>query len=163
MHDSTNRNPAADGKMRRNTTLRVKQISVFIENKRGRLRELTKVLGDNKINIRALSLAETSDYGILRLIVDKPDETLAVLKKANFTLAETDVIAVEVPDKPGGLSDVLKYLTEENINVEYMYAFVEKSSDNAVLIFRVEDIDKAVGALKRNNVSILDHDRVTKI
>jgi len=143
--------------------LRVKQISVFIENRSGRLKELTTVLGDNGINIRALSLADTSDYGILRLIVDKPDKALAVLKKANFTLAETDVIAVEVPDKPGGLSDVLGYLTSEGINVEYMYAFVEKSSSNAVLIFRIEDIDRAVTTLKKNRVTILDNEQVTRI
>ena len=143
--------------------MRVKQISVFIENRSGRLKELTSVLGDNGINIRALSLADTSDYGILRLIVNKPDKALAVLKKANFTLSETDVIAVEVPDKPGGLSDVLGYLTDEGINVEYMYAFVEKSSSNAVLIFRIEDIDRAVTALKKNKVTILDNEQVTRI
>jgi len=143
--------------------LRVKQISVFIENRSGRLKELTSVLGDNGINIRALSLADTSDYGILRLIVDKPDKALAVLKKANFTLSETDVIAVEVPDKPGGLSDVLGYLTDEGINVEYMYAFVEKSSSNAVLIFRIENIDRAVTTLKKNKVTILDNEQVTRI
>ena len=143
--------------------MRVKQISVFIENRSGRLRELTRVLGDSGINIRALSLADTSDYGILRLIVDKPGETLDVLKKANFTLAETDVIAVEVPDKPGGLAEVLGFLIEEEINVEYMYAFVEKSSNNAVLILRIEDIDRAIATLSKNNVTILDNEQVTKI
>lgn len=143
--------------------MRVKQISVFIENRSGRLRELTKVLGDNGINIRALSLADTSDYGILRLIVDKPAEALDVLKKANFTLAETDVIAIEVPDTPGGLATVLGFLTDEGINVEYMYAFVEKSSYNAVMIFRIEDIEKAIWILKQNNVTILDTEQVAKM
>lgn len=143
--------------------MRVKQISVFIENRSGRLLEVTKVLSDNGINIRALSLADTSDYGILRLIVDKPAETLEVLKKANFTLSETDVIAVEVPDTPGGLANVLEYLTEVDINVEYMYAFVEKSTDNAALILRIEDIDKAVEALEKNNVTILNNEGVAKI
>jgi len=141
----------------------VKQISVFIENRSGRLREVADILGKNKINIRALSLADTSDYGILRLIVDKPHEALAVLKKANFTLSETDVIAVEVNDRPGGLAEVLDVLGNSGINVEYMYAFVEKSSENAVMIFRIEDVDKAVKALKSGNVTILDHGRITRI
>jgi hypothetical protein len=143
--------------------VRVKQISVFIENRSGRLREVTSVLGENAINIRALSLADTSDYGILRLIVDKPDETLDVLKKANFTLSETDVIAVEVPDRPGGLSEVLNILGDAGINVEYMYAFVEKSSDNAVMIFRIEDIDNAIKVLEENNVTILSNEKVTNL
>jgi len=143
--------------------LRVKQISIFIENRSGRLREVTEVLGGNGINIRALSLADTSDYGILRLIVDQPDKALTVLKKANFTLSETDVIAVEVKDEPGGLARVLAILGNAGINVEYMYAFVEKSSNNAVVIFRIEDIDAAISALKKNKVTILDNSKVTKI
>lgn len=143
--------------------MRVKQISIFIENRSGRLREVTEVLGSNGINIKALSLADTSDYGILRLILDQPDKALAVLKQANFTLSETDVIAVEVKDKPGGLAEVLAILGNAGINVEYMYAFVEKSSDNAVVIFRIEDIDSAISALKKNNVTILDNTQVTKL
>ena len=143
--------------------MRVKQISIFIENRSGRLREVTEVLGSNGINIRALSLADTSDYGILRLIVDQPDKALTVLKKANFTLSETDVIAVEVKDEPGGLARVLAILGNTGINVEYMYAFVEKSSNNAVVIFRIEDIDAAISALKKNKVTILDNSKVTKI
>ncbi|MHB9030611.1 MAG: ACT domain-containing protein [Candidatus Latescibacterota bacterium] len=141
--------------------MKVKQISVFIENRSGRLREVANVLGQNGINIRALSLADTSDYGILRLIVDKPDVALEVLRKANFTLSETDVIAVEVSDKPGGLSEVLDVLGDAGINVEYMYAFVEKSSDNAVMIFRIEDIANAIRALQKSNIVILDNERVT--
>ena len=143
--------------------MRVKQISVFIENRRGRLREVTDVLWKNDINIRALSLADTSDYGVLRLIVDKPHAAHGALKKANFMVSETDVIAVEVEDKPGGLSQVLAILDNKGIDVEYMYAFVEKSSDNAVNIFRIDDIDGAVSVLKDNNVTILDHQTITRI
>jgi len=143
--------------------VKVKQISVFIENRSGRLREVANVLGRNGVNIRALSLADTSDYGILRLIVDKPDTALSVLKKANFTLSETNVIAVEVSDKPGGLSEVLDVLGDAGINVEYMYAFVEKSSDNAVMIFRIEDIENAIRALQNKNIQILNNERVTHI
>jgi len=143
--------------------MKVKQISVFIENRSGRLREVTNVLGKNGINIRALSLADTSDYGILRLIVDKPDDALDVLKRANFTLSETDVIAVEVKDKPGGLAEVLDILGESDINVEYMYAFVEKSSNNAVMIFRIEDIDTAIKVFNENDINILSHEQVTRL
>lgn len=143
--------------------MKVQQISVFIENRSGRLREVATVLGKNGINIRALSLADTSDYGILRIIVDKPDKAREVLKKENFTLSETQVIAVEVSDRPGGLSEVLDILGSEGINVEYMYAFVEKSSNNAVMIFRIEDIDRAINVLQAKNVKILSNTRVTSL
>ena len=144
-------------------SMRVKQISIFIENRSGRLREVANILGENSINIRALSLADTSDFGILRLIVNKSDDALKVLRKANFTLSETDVIAVEVGDKPGGLAEVLDVLGSANINVEYMYAFVEKSSDNAVMILRIEDIDRAIEVLKKKNVKILTNEQVIQL
>ncbi len=143
--------------------MKVKQISVFIENRSGRLRDVANVLGKNNINIRALSLADTSDYGILRLIVNNPDKARKVLKEENFTLSETDVIAVEVSDRPGGLAEVLDIMGESGINVEYMYAFVEKSSENAVMIFRIEDIDNALAVLKDKNVTILNNERVTSM
>lgn len=143
--------------------MKVKQISIFIENRSGRLREVADVLGKNNINIRALSLADTSDYGILRLITDKPGDALEVLKKVNFTLSETDVIAVEVSDKPGGLAEVLDILGNAGINVEYMYAFVEKSSNNAVMIFRIENIETAISVLTSKNVRILSHEEVTRL
>lgn len=143
--------------------MKVKQISVFIENRSGRLREVADVLGKNSINIRALSLADTSDYGILRLIVDRPASAVGILKTAGFTLSETDVIAVEVCDKPGGLAEVLDVLGDAGINVEYMYAFVEKSSNNAVMIFRIEDVDSAIETLKNKNITMLNNDCVTRI
>lgn len=143
--------------------MKVKQISIFIENRSGRLREVATILGKNSINIRALSLADTSDYGILRLIVDDPDKARQVLKSENFTLSETDVIAVEISDKPGGLAHVLNILDDSGINVEYMYAFVEKSSKNAVVIFRIEDIDNSINVLKEHGVNILTNEEISKI
>ena len=143
--------------------MKVQQISVFIENRSGRLREVATVLGKNNVNIRALSLADTSDYGILRLIVNDPDTARTVLKRENFTLSETEVIAVEVGDRPGGLSEVLDILGDAGINVEYMYAFVEKSSDNAVMIFRIEDVDGAIRVLTEKGVSILSNEQVTSL
>lgn len=135
--------------------MRVEQIAIFLENKSGRLSEITRVLAENDINIRSLSLADTADFGILRLIVDKVETAEKVLKEEGFTVGKTNVIAVEVPDKVGGLASVLKIIEKADINVEYMYAFVNKSGENAVMIFRFEEIDKAIEALQKVGVSIL--------
>ena len=116
--------------------MRVEQIAVFLENKSGRLAEITRILAESDINIRALSVADTADFGILRLIVDKVDLAKEVLGAGGFTVAKTNVVAVEVPDRSGGLAGVLKAAHEAGLNVEYMYAFVNKSGANAVLIFR---------------------------
>ena len=143
--------------------MKVEQISIFIENKSGRLAEITGILGDNGINIRALSLADTSDFGILRLIVDNSEKALKVLKDQRFTVSITHVIGVAVSDSPGGLTTILQILDKHNVNVEYMYAFVERSGDNAVIVFRFDDIDEAISALKENNVTILPSERITKL
>ena len=135
--------------------MRVKQLSIFLENQSGRLAEVLGALGQENINIRALSLADTSGFGILRLIVNDIEKAQGVLKGKGFTVRETDVIAVEVPDRPGGLAGILESLAAGGINIEYMYAFVEKSGQNAVVICRVEDIDKAVESLKADGVKIL--------
>ena len=135
--------------------MRVEQIAVFLENKSGRLAEITGILAGNEINIRALSVADTADFGILRLIVDKVDLAQKVLKKSGFTVGKTNVIAVEVPDRTGGLAGVLKVVEAAGLNVEYMYAFVNKSGENAVLIFRFDDMDKAIDALQKAEFTIL--------
>lgn len=140
--------------------MKVKQISIFLENKSGRLAQVTRVLGENGINIRALSIADTTDFGILRLIVNDPGKAYQVLKEAGFTASITDVIAVEVPDKPGGLAEVLKSLDRAGINIEYLYAFVQKASNAALVVFRVEQIDKAVKVLLENSTRILGGDEV---
>jgi hypothetical protein len=143
--------------------MKVEQISIFIENKSGRLAEITGILGENGINIRALSLADTSDFGILRLIVDDSKKALQVLKEQRFTVSITHVIGVEVSDSPGGLTSILQILDNNNVNVEYMYAFVERSGDNAVIIFRFDDVDEAIDALTKNGVKILPGERITSI
>ena len=142
--------------------MKVMQISIFLENKSGRLSEVTRVLGDNGINIRALSLADTTDFGILRLIVNDTDKASKVLKDNGFTVGKTEVIAVEVDDRPGGLARILQILNQENINVEYMYAFVERSQDNAVIIFRFDDknLDRAITLLKNAGITVLDAEKV---
>jgi len=140
--------------------MEVKQISLFLENKKGRLWEAMDVLAKAKINIRALSIADTSDFGILRLIVPDPDKAKKVLSKSNFAVKENDVIAVEVSDKPGGLAGVLKILTDADINVEYMYAFVEKSGKKAVVVLRTDSISNGKKALKKAGVAVLPANKV---
>ncbi len=136
--------------------MRVEQISVFLENRAGRLAEITRVLGDAGVNIRALSLADTSDFGLLRLIVNDNDKAKAVLKERGFTVGKNNVVAVEVEDRPGGLNTILEILSKENINVEYMYAFVQHTGENAVIIFRFDDTDAAVKVLLDNNIKVLE-------
>lgn len=140
--------------------MKVKQISIFLENKSGRLAQVTKALGDNDINIRALSIADTTDFGILRLIVNDPEGAYKVLKDAGFTVSTTDVIAVEVKDDPGGLSRVLEILENVGVNIEYLYAFLQKATNAALVVFRVEQIEEAIEVLQKNNVSILEDDQV---
>lgn len=135
--------------------MKVKQLSIFLENQSGRLSEVLNAIGDQGINIRALSLADTSGFGILRLIVNDIDKARQILQNADFTVRETDVIAVEIPDKPGGLAKVLAALATKSINIEYMYAFVEKASNNAVVIFRIENLDEAIKTLQSHGVNIL--------
>ena len=140
--------------------MKVEQISIFIENKSGRLAEVTRILGEVGVNIRALSLADTSDFGILRLIVNDREKAKQVLKDRGFTVSKTEVVAVEVPDKPGGLSQILQTLDSEAINVEYMYAFVERCGENAVIIFRFDETEKAISALLAKGFNILDGERL---
>lgn len=141
----------------------VKQLSIFMENRAGRLAEVARILGNAGINIRALSLADTSDFGILRLIVNDVNKALKVLRDSHHTVSLTDVIAVEIPDKPGGLASVLEPLRDAGVNVEYMYAFVEKATDKAVVIFRFENLDAAVQTLKRAGISVLPAETVYKL
>ncbi len=140
--------------------MKVEQISIFIENKSGRLAEVTHVLGVAGVNIRALSLADTSDFGILRLIVDKTDLAKSVLKEKGFTVNKTEVVAVEVPDRPAGLSGILHVLDKAKVNVEYMYAFVERCGENAVIIFRFDDTEGAIKVLTDRGITVLSGERV---
>ncbi len=140
--------------------MKVEQISIFLENKSGRLAEVTNVLSGAGVNIRALSLADTADFGILRLIVDRTDQAKRVLKEKGFTVGKNEVVALEVPDRPGGLGGILKALDGAGINVEYMYAFVQRSGDNAIIIFRFDDPDEAIRVLMAAGVRVLRGDEV---
>ncbi|MFW6127110.1 MAG: ACT domain-containing protein [Thermodesulfobacteriota bacterium] len=143
--------------------MKVKQISVFLENKAGRLAEVTRILGESGVNIRALSLADTTDFGILRLIVDKYDLARDALKSKGFTVGRTEVVAIEVPDRPGGLSSVLAVLAQAGINVEYMYAFVQHSGKNAVIIFRFDNLDEAITLLQKEGIHIYKGEEVYRL
>jgi len=143
--------------------MKITQISVFLENKKGRLAEVCSLLGENKINIRALTVAESEDFGVLRIVVDKPQEALNILKGNGMVASFSEIVAIEVEDKPGGLAAILKALSRNNINVEYMYGFVEKFSDKALLVFRFEHIDKALEVLKKNKIKIVGKDKIIKL
>ncbi len=134
----------------------VKQISVFLENKKGRLAEVTTSLSKEKINIRALALADTADFGVLRIIVDSPERAVTALKARGFVAQVTEVIAVEVEDRPGGLAHILEVLDEDNVNVEYMYAYVEKKRDNAIVICRIDDRERALQVLEKHGIATLN-------
>ncbi|HEX2927359.1 MAG TPA: ACT domain-containing protein [Ruminiclostridium sp.] len=138
----------------------VKQISVFLENKSGRLADVTKTLADNNINICAMSIADTTDFGILRLIVNKPEEAERALSEQEFTVSCTSVIAIGVEDKPGGLANALGILQDNGISIEYMYAFVGKTGNEAFVILRVENPEKAIETLLKCDIEILPSDKI---
>ena len=142
----------------------LKQISVFVENKPGKMQHLTQVLADHNVDMRALSLAETSDFGIVRIIVDDVYAASTMLKDEGFIHNVTKVLGVAIPDEPGGLNNVLKILKDAEINVEYMYAFLGgKDVEHAYMIFRVQDNKAAVAALAAKGVRCVDHDELTQL
>lgn len=140
--------------------LKVEQISIFLENRAGRLAEVIHALAGARINIRALSLTDTSDFGILRLIVHDPEKAQAVLREKGFTFGPASVVAVEIPDRPGGLDSLLQLLSTASINVEYMYDFVQKAKDSAVVIFRFDRVDEAIDLLLGANFKVIPADRI---
>jgi hypothetical protein len=133
----------------------IKQIFVFLENKAGRLGEVTKALAQAQINIRALSIADTADFGILRLIVDKENEAIKALNAAGFTTRVTEVVAVEIDDKPGGLARVMELFQKKNINIEYLYASLEGKEGKAVVIFKLEDHQKGLQIINENGIPLV--------
>ena len=139
------------------------QISVFLENKPGRLQALTDTLAQKSINMRALSLAEASDFGIVRIIADDLDAAAAVLKDEGYIYTITKVVGVAIPDEPGGLNNVLKILSEGSVNVEYMYAFLaRKSTEHAYMIFHVQDAQKAAAALEEKGIACIGQEELTE-
>lgn len=131
------------------------QISVFLQNRKGHLADVTKVLADNKINIRAISIFDTPDYGILRLIVDRPEETVELLKSNGYTVSKSKVFAIDVKDHPGGLFDVISVFDNNDINIEYVYSFVIRKSGGPLILFKVDEPEKAIELMKTNNITVI--------
>jgi hypothetical protein len=141
----------------------IRQISVFIDNRPASLSEMARHLADRNINLRALSLAETRDFGTTRIIVSDPDFCIEALKEASYHFIETDVIAVAVADRPGGMADVLECIAGEHISVEYAYAMIEKRDGSAVIILRVDNPAKAVMALRKRDIRLLTMEDITRL
>ncbi|MEJ5297489.1 MAG: ACT domain-containing protein [Armatimonadota bacterium] len=143
--------------------MKVSQITVFLENKKGRLAEVTEALARRGVNIRAASIADTIDYGLLRLIVSDPVQARQALAEAGFSASETEVLAVEVEDRPGGLASIIRCLADAGINIEYLYAFVGKSGEKAIVVLRSEDTERAREVLQKNNVTLLTGEQVHRL
>ncbi|MHB0977619.1 MAG: ACT domain-containing protein [Candidatus Aquicultorales bacterium] len=134
----------------------VTQISVFLENREGRLAEMTKLLGDNGFNLRAIFVADTADYGIARIITERPDEAVATLKSDGYTVNRTEVLAVRLADEPGSLGRVLGLLNDAKLNVEYLYAFADPRANAGIVILRIEDTAGAYELFKKNGIETLE-------
>lgn len=142
-------------------TMKVNQISVFLENRKGRLAEVTRVLGNNNLNIRSILLADTSDFGMLRMIIDRPDVAYMVLKEQHYTLQEDDVFAVEVVDHPGALAEMLKGFADAGVNVEYLYPFHGRTAEgNVILVFKFDDPDQAEIVMQQQGIHTLDVNKI---
>ena len=133
----------------------IPQISVFLENKAGQLADITGVLSDNQVNMRAINIAETADYGVLRLIVDDATKATSILLEQGFILTRTPVVGVAVPDTPGGLSKVLSVISTAGIDVEYMYSVFGQRDGKACMIFRVADTDGLTEVLDKNGIGTI--------
>jgi hypothetical protein len=134
----------------------IQQISIFLENKSGRLADVTRVMAAAGINLRAISIADTADFGILRVIVDKADLALEALAKAGFTTRTTDVLALEIEDVPGSLAKIMELFKETGVNIEYLYASLEKNGNKAVVIFKVEDVEHGLKIVRDHKLSIVE-------
>ena len=138
--------------------MKVKQLSVFIENKAGRVSEVTDILGKAQVNIRGFSVSDTADYGIVRLVVDRPEVGLAALKDAGFTVKESDVICINLPDRPGGLAEVLKVVSDSGVNIEYVYSLIA-----TYVVVNVGDVDQALQLLRDQPVQLVSQEEIARI
>ena len=141
----------------------VQQISVFIENKEGRMKKAINTLAEENINIRALSIADTTKYGILRLIVSDRQKAISALEKNGFVVKENEVIILAVPDEPNGLNSTLEIFDEKDINLEYLYAFVSSKTEEAIVVMRLENMEKAIEALQNSDAKILTEEDIKEL
>ena len=140
--------------------MKIKQLSIFLQNRMGSLSKPLEVLSENDVNIRAMCMADTSEFGILRLVVDNPDKGKEVLEEKNFLVKITDIIGVEMYDGPGGLTSVLKIIKDNEIDLEYLYAFTHNKVNKAILLLHADDIDNLISVLTKNNVKIVPAEEV---
>lgn len=138
----------------------IKQISIFVENKPGRLADITSLLAESGVDIRALSIADTADYGILRLIVNDPEKAEAALKAGGLTVSITNVLGIGIPDEPGGFSQATRVLADAGISVEYAYAFITPEVGSAYVIIRVENNTEATAVLTRAGVKLIEQNEI---
>jgi hypothetical protein len=143
--------------------MKITQISVFLDNRAGVLAELTEYLGSNGVNIRALNVAESRDFGVIRMIVADPDRVAELLREKGYSTQKVDVIAVHVDDEPGGLGKALRALADQHLNVDYLYTFLDKSGDKAIVIMRVDNHEFATSILSRNGFDLLNQEDVIKL
>ncbi|MBQ0002166.1 MAG: amino acid-binding protein [Treponema sp.] len=141
----------------------IKQISIFLENKQGTLVKITQTFTDLKVNLRAMSLADSSDFGIARIIVDNPEEFSDELTKKDYIVKINEVLAIEIPDEVGSLNRILRLLAENDRNVEYMYGFTGKKTGSAYMIMRTTDVEKAQSVLKSNGIRVLEQNELKEI
>lgn len=140
--------------------MKIKQLSIFLQNKEGSLYDALEILTQANINIKALSLADTSDFGILRVVVDNPKKGIEVLKKNNFLVKPTDIVAIEMDDTPGGLSSILGIIKKNNINLEYLYAFTHDKTDKAILLLHTDTLDDLIKSLEKEDIVIVPPNEV---
>jgi len=140
----------------------IKQISIFVENKPGRLADITAMLAKRNIDIRALSIADTTDYGILRLIVSHPEKAVEIIREEGMTVSSTNVLGIVIPDEPGGFAKAINVLAAEGIGVEYAYAFITPEKGKAYIIIRVADNDIAAGVLARADIQLIEQTEIFK-
>ena len=141
----------------------IKQVSIFVENKEGRIKKAIDTLAKNNINIRALSIADTTKYGILRLIVSDNEKAIEALENDGFIVKENEVIILAVPDEPNGLNSTLAIFENQDINLEYLYAFVSSKTDEAIVVMRLENMEKAIEVLENSNAKLLDSEDIKEI
>jgi hypothetical protein len=143
--------------------MKVKQLSVFVENQPGRLAAVAKTMGQAGINILAMTIAETREFGVIRMIVQDWQQGMKVLHDAGFTVTTTEILAIEVADQPGALAQVMEAFAEHKLNIEYMYAFASRRGDKALIVFRFDNPDQAVAALKKTKIKVLMNEEVGKL
>lgn len=141
----------------------IKQLSIFLENRSGRINEVTSLLGAENINIRALTLADSSNFGVMRLIVDDLDKAIVCLENNDISIGLTSVVAVEVPDLPGGLAEVMRKVNKSGLNIKYMYSIPEKKHNSTIMIMRFDDAEETAEKLKNQGLNILKQEEVLNL